>query len=369
MKTFKGHILLQRIFDIGAEIDLANASSLLAGTGLAEQFRLRRSSRNMVINEAPLSISLGEWDHEHAGKVLHIQTLGKLWSFGAFSLTFKINIENETSLSEIKRLAHYLENEDEISLIAAEKAQRVVADLAPAIKHPGIWNQFEDYIIFIRDQAGAPTPNELLESDDFFQLLLTETDVKLSNQIKDSIRANFFQYAQDDYVVIDWNAAFICASSSDAQDMADVAEFALCQVLEMRYYDEMLDRKLGVLYKSIQTSKPSIFSNNYSHHAHDAALIYIEISEVIEKIENTLKVIGDFYYAKIFRAASERFRVKDWQASVDQKLKNLADVSNLFQAETNEKRNQLMEAIIIILIAIEVIPFVWNKVSELIFGA
>lgn len=366
MKTFKGHILLQRIFDIGGEIDLVKASVLLAGTGLAEQFKLRRSSRNIIIDEAPLSISLGEWEHEHSGRVLQIQTLGKLWSFGAFSLTFKIAIDDELSLYEVKKLAHYLENEDEITFLALEKAKRVVADLAPAIKQPGIWNQFEDYIIFLRDPENAPTPEELLESDNFFQLLLTETDVQLSNQMKDAIRANFFQYSKDDYVVIDWNSAFICASPADAQDMADVAEFALCQVLEMRYYDEMLDKKLGNLYKSIQVSKPSIFSNNYSQHAHDAALIYIEISEVIEKIENTLKVIGDFYYAKIFRAASERFRVKDWQASVDQKLKNLADVSSLFQAETNEKRNQLMEAIIIILIAIEVVPILWEKFGTMI---
>ncbi|MBH48509.1 MAG: hypothetical protein CME71_10110 [Halobacteriovorax sp.] len=364
MKTFKGHILLQRIFDVGGEIDLPRAAELLAGTGLAEQFKLRRSSRNIIIDQAPLSVSLGEWEHEHAGKVFSIQTLGKLWSFGAFSLTFKIAITQETSLSEMKRFAHYLENEDEITALALEQAERVSVDLAPAIKQPGIWNQFEDYIIFMRDPEDAPTPEELLSSESFFQLLLTETDVQLSNQMKDSIRANFFQYSKDDYVVIDWNAAFICASPADAQDMADVAEFALCQVLEMRYYDEMLDRKLGTLYKSIQVSKPSIFSNNYSQHAHDAALIYIEISEVIEKIENTLKVIGDFYYAKIFRAASDRFRVKDWQASVDQKLKNLADVSSLFQAETNEKRNQLMEAIIIILIAIEVIPFLWTGFSQ-----
>lgn len=361
MKTFKGHILLQRIFDIGGEIDLAKATSILATTALAEQFRLRRSSRNIVIDEAPISISLGDWEHDHAGKIITISTLGKLWSFGAFSLTLKISIAEETPITEIKKLAYYLENEDEITTIALEKTKRVVEDLSPAIKQPGIWSQFEDYIIFMRDPEGAPTPSELLESEDFFQLLLTETDVRLSNQIKDSIRNNFFQYGQDDYVVIDWNAAFICASPADGQDMADVAEFALCQVLEMRYYDEMLDRKLGLLYKSIQTSKPSIFSNSYSQHAHDAALIYIEISEVIEKIENTLKVIGDFYYAKIFRAASDRFRVKDWQASVDQKLKNLADVSSLFQAETNEKRNQLMEAIIIILIAIEVVPFLWDK--------
>lgn len=361
MKTFKGHILLQRIFDIGAEIDLAKATSILATTAVAEQFRLRRSSRNIVIDEAPISMSLGDWEHEHAGKVMNISTLGKLWSFGAFSLTLKIPIIEETPITEIKKLAYYLENEDEITSIALEKTKLVVEDLSPAIKQPGIWSQFEDYIIFMREPEGAPTPAELLESEDFFQLLLTETDVRLSNQIKDAIRSNFFQYGQDDYVVIDWNAAFICATPSDAQDMADVAEFALCQVLEMRYYDEMLDRKLGLLYKSIQTSKPSIFSNNYSHHAHDAALIYIEISEVIEKIENTLKVIGDFYYAKIFRTASDRFRVKDWQASVDQKLKNLADVSSLFQAETNEKRNQLMEAIIIILIAIEVVPFLWGK--------
>ena len=366
MDTFKGHILLQRIFDIGGEIDLIRAAALLSGSGLTEQFKLRRSSRNIIIEEAPLSISLGDWEHEHQGRVLKIQTLGKLWIFGAFSLTFKITIDEETPIGQIKSLANYLENEDEISLIAMEKAKRVMQDLSPAIKHPGVWNQFEDYIIYMRDPQDALKPEDVLKSDDFFQLLLTETDVKLSDQMKDTIRGNLYQYSKDDYVVIDWNAAYICASTADAQDIADVAEFALCQVLEMRYYDEMLDKKLGLLYKSIQVSKPSIFSNNYSQHAHDAALIYIEISEVIEKIENTLKVIGDFYYAKIFRAASDRFRVKDWQSSVDQKLKNLADVSSLFQAETNEKRNQLMELIIIILIAIEVAPFLWDKFSPYI---
>ena len=71
-----------------------------------------------------------------------------------------------------------------------------------------------------------------------------------------------------------------------------------------------------------------------------------------------LKIIGDFYLARIYRTASSRFRTKDWQASVDNKLNNLAEVSKLLHGEVSEKRSTLMEMVIIILIAVEVVPFI-----------
>jgi uncharacterized Rmd1/YagE family protein len=70
--------------------------------------------------------------------------------------------------------------------------------------------------------------------------------------------------------------------------------------------------------------------------------------------------VGDFYLATIFRMASKRFRFDDWQKSINEKLSNLAEVSKLLHSEVNESRNHMLEIIIIILITIEVVPFLYG---------
>jgi hypothetical protein len=144
-------------------------------------------------------------------------------------------------------------------------------------------------------------------------------------------------------------------------DIPDVIEFSLCQLLEMRYYDDLLDEKLTYLYSALEKKHFSIFQNHYSALSREAAQIYLEISDTVESVENSMKVVGDFYLAKIFRAASQRLRFTDWRDSVDQKLENLAQVSRLFVNESNEKRNQLLEVIIIVLIAMELLRALITK--------
>jgi uncharacterized protein YukE len=128
----------------------------------------------------------------------------------------------------------------------------------------------------------------------------------------------------------------------------------------MRYYDDLLDQRLNTLYNEVVGRKKGLFSNKYSQLAEEASQIYLEISEIVENVENSFKTVGDFYLATIFRATSKRFRFDDWQKSINEKLGNLAEVSKLLHSEVNESRNQTMEMIIVILIAIEVVPFVYN---------
>ena len=147
-------------------------------------------------------------------------------------------------------------------------------------------------------------------------------------------------------------------------DVALIIEFALNQLLEMRYYDEVLDRKLAQLYSSVVGKKKGLLSNEYSKLAEEAGQIYLEISEIFENIENSFKTVGDFYLATIFRNSTKRFKLDDWTRSINEKLSNLAEVSKLLHSEVNESRNQSLEIIIIILIAIEVVPFVYNLVMN-----
>lgn len=367
MKSYNGLINYYRVFDVGADIDLVNSVSLLnSSSNTVETFKLRKSSRAIVIEDAPLSVGLASWIYENAGRNYECETTIKIWPFGAISLCFSFTVSN-CSIDELKLISKAIEDSSDLHELAVERVSDLVKQLQHSIKFKNIWDQFEDYLIFIDKNTSRDVfeIQELMKNDDLFQIILGDHEGKFSEQMKLPIKNSIYQYHSDDFVIIDWNSAYIC-SEGDYQDIADVMEFAICQLLELRYYDDLLDRKLGSLYKSIQTTDPSFFNKNYNRISQEAAEIYIETSEVVEKIENSMKVIGDFYYAKIFRASVDRLRIKDWQQSVDNKLKNLLEVSSLFQAEVNNKKAFWMELIIIILIAVEVIPFLYKIIEKFI---
>jgi hypothetical protein len=223
------------------------------------------------------------------------------------------------------------------------------------------WDTFEDYITFFIEEFSDPElrPSELPLKVEIPNLLLAEKKGNLSLKLKNKILENTFQYFDDDLVVVDWNSALV-VEPSGSMDVPLVIEFALNQLLEMRYYDDLLDEKLSRLYSSVTGKKRGVFSNQYSELAEEAGQIYLEISEIIENVENSFKTVGDFYLATIFRETSKRFRYEDWTKSINEKLNNLAEISKLLHSEVNESRNHSLEIIIIILIAIEVIPFVYG---------
>ena len=60
-----------------------------------------------------------------------------------------------------------------------------------------------------------------------------------------------FSYYEDDLVVLTWDRAFIYEPRSDC-DVADILEVANAQLLEMRYYDELLDDELPRMYDLVE---------------------------------------------------------------------------------------------------------------------
>lgn len=357
------------LFDIGQEIDLSEAKARLSALASRQQFRLRRPAKSVLIDEAPLVVPLAPISVLGMPFGQNIQCMAKIWNYGALSITFAIEIPNPISFQALTEVAIELEHSSAIQEAARSHATKLMEDLGSAIKQPELSRPIEDYIIYLYrpssyEDLESQIP-ELLDNDYFYQLMLTDKSLVSSKQTRESMKSQVVRYSTNDFVLIDWNSAFIC-SEGDSADICDVIEFALCQLLELQYYDELLDKKLSHLYRSIQIPGSFVYNSPYTRFSKEAALIYIEISEIVEKVENALKVIGDFYYARVFRLSLERFRIKDWQQSVDKKLNNLAEVAMLFQNEVNAKRALLMESTIIALIAIEVIPLLVSAAQTLI---
>jgi hypothetical protein len=366
IKVSKGKILLYRVFDIGTEIDLEKVEALFEDKKLKERFKLdRKHNMSLIISRSPVSIQWGTAELTLLDKKVTADVIAKVWHFGTVSLCFQIPIEPGTNWSELIKIASFIEKDKEIEIIARDRAIEFQNDIKHAIAVLNEWIMNEDYVTyFVQEFEGFDGPlSSLVDKVDVPALILAENKEVLSDAIKKSTLENVYQYSVDDLVILDWNSALV-VEKGGSMDVPLVIEFALNQLLEMRYYDDLLDERLNTLYNAVVGRKKGLWSNKYSNLAEEAGQIYLEISEIVENVENSFKTVGDFYLATIFRAASKRFRFDDWQKSINEKLGNLAEISKLLHSEVNESRNQLMEFVIIILITVEVIPFIYQLLTK-----
>jgi hypothetical protein len=357
----KGRILVYRVYDIGEEVNLEKAEQILKSETIARaKFRLKKINlQAVVVSNDPLSIGLGHYTFSDKITTINAEVSGKLWEFGTLSLTFEFTIPEGFSIDELRELSNKIQNDDALDIFGRAKAREFTQQIKPAMGKINEWEVNEDYILFFiesfeRDYEDASV---IWDNEDIAALIINEEKNLLSHQINDRLYSSRLQYYKSDLAVIDWNSAFIIEPTG-SMDIPDVIEFALNQLLEMRYYDDLLDKKLREIYSAVELKELSIFSSRYTDLALEAGQKYIEIAEIVESVENSLKVIGDLYHSTVFRTASKKFRFSDWQISIDNKLDNLAELSKLLLDNINSKRSHIMELTIIVLISIEMIPLV-----------
>lgn len=358
MQPLNGKIFLYRVWDIGMDADLESLQKSLISAN-SQRFRLSKNSRAMIINNAPLILNLEGGMCTAVGQNLDFEMTAKIWHFGAVSVNIQLNIPPTANWEGLIELGSFLENDPKIHQLAIQKVTQLLTQFDRARLDQMNWETFEDYTLyFFKSLPGAEqNAMDAFKLYDISRLILSENGIEpLADQVIRNIQEGALQYNRNDLAVVNWNSALI-VEPSGSPDIADTIEFALCQLLEMRYYDDLLDDKLAALYSALEKKQLSIWETYSEKLSKEAAQKYIEISDTIESVENSLKVVGDFYLAQIFRTASARFRFNDWRDNVDQKLDNLAGISKLLTNDINERRSRLMELVVIILISIEVLPF------------
>jgi hypothetical protein len=156
--------------------------------------------------------------------------------------------------------------------------------------------------------------------------------------------------------VTGWNVALIVEPSGDP-DTIEVLELANAQLLELRYYDDLLDRELANLYDEVGRRRGRSMSllRNYGPVLRRAMILMLEIAEFIERVENALKIIGDVYLARLYASAVETLRIPSWERSVTRKQELVQQVYDVLKSEVDARRGQVSEIIVIVLILGEIL--------------
>lgn len=350
-----GALYVLRQFDIADEVDLTRAQALLVSTQRSPLVKPRASA--LVLSNPPLTAPLGRRSLSLEGQAVEADLVAKIFDFGAVSIRMRIQIPPGASWKEMSALAAAAQSDESLTRIAREATDALVQQLGDAIDGLHEKPIFEDYVVASIERFDPPTPASSLPLDAVARLLLGESpDATLSaSEIRESTR-NRSSYYGEDLCVSGWNCALVVDPSGDLGTV-EVLELANAQLLELRYYDELLDRELSVLYDEIARRRgrgPAIL-RSYGPVLRRAMVVMLEIAEFIERVENSLKIIGDVYLARVYASGVDALRIQAWERSVTRKHDLVQQVYDVLKSEVDASRGQLLELAIVALIVGDIV--------------
>jgi hypothetical protein len=306
-------------------------------------------------------VALGRRELPLRGGARPAEASAHVYDYGVVSIRYKLAVPPGTALADLVVLAEELVVEPTPALDAGARreAEELARALGAALEKPHAWEGLETYQVVLvrRFEDGPLRAEELIARAPLAELVLGETSaVRLSAAERGEVLSHSHTYLEDDLAVVHWNSAFV-VEPSGVEDIPDLLEFATAHLLELRYYDDLLDRELHVIYDEIERSGSAlanIVTRRYRKLQRRTAALLLELSETIERLENAVKIVGDFYLARVYQGAVRRFRLPAWQETVLRKQRLLSEVNALIGGTADTSRAELLEIAIIVLILLEV---------------
>ena len=116
---------------------------------------------------------------------------------------------------------------------------------------------------------------------------------------------------------------------SGADTTTEILEFANSQLLQFRYYDQLLDDELASIYARLQHPRwyEQWIGSRYARAARHVHALFVDVNELTDRTENVLKFVGDLYAARLYAIVTDRLGLQAWKANVNEKLRTLDDIT------------------------------------------
>ena len=357
-----GAVVALRLFDIAYSIDLAAVEESWARHRGESPRRARFSTtpeKAVSFGVPPVLLSLDPVDVDIEGTRVSVAVSARCYDFGVVVLALRMPIADRRWVDYV---ADVLAVDRAVGLAANNAVwptllQRLQSVIAPALLRPSPAVLAEDYLIAIVNALDRPLGAAQLQQQAGLIPLLSGERRKLSEAEQRELLRQSFSYYEDDLVVLAWDRAFIYEPRGDS-DVADVLEVANAQLLELRYYDDLLDAELPQMYDRVEQARRTyslLSARRFADLARGLYKLVAEVTELTEKVDNALKVTEDVYLARIYAAALNLFRVPKLSAAVDRKLAIIRDTYAALYDEASDRRSELLELAIVFLILVELI--------------
>lgn len=367
MPVLSGSAVCYRLFDIGYAIDLDRAFDLLAASAPERIRPLRGEAQALQISNLPITVVLGGESLIVGGRACSLELSARVFDFGVVSLRAHVRPDAALSWEDFTAFAHFVEHHGDIDALVQRHLRLLAERIAASVERPALATVREDYAVFrvsrITTEQGEPLTADALAALDVVPLLLHESR-PLSADARRELLPHRFSYYADDLAVVTWENALVIEPGDHDTDVQYIMEFANAQLLELRYYDALLDAELPRLYDAIEAARArrALFPGRRF-----AALLsrlqaqVADSTELVERVENALKVTDDVYLARVYSAALELFRGRVWRTGIDRKLAILRDTYAMLNDEAQAARSETLELAIVGLIVLELLLALWRR--------
>jgi hypothetical protein len=155
-------------------------------------------------------------------------------------------------------------------------------------------------------------------------------------------------------VVIDWDAALVVDLTGYVEDVLYVLELANLQLEEFHAMDRTLDRYLNSAYDDLERRSFHLFGLS-SKVLRALRRFRVDVTKLADEVTHITKFLGDWYLARVYVTARERFYIDQWRTSVERRLAQLDQIYSVAHADTYEQRMLWLEVVIVLLFAIDIL--------------
>jgi hypothetical protein len=285
----------------------------------------------------------------------------KFYDYGVVSVLYQLSFSGDWQ-SLVHLASRWVWDVDFVKRVEPIVRQRLDRATVAMVKPYDRWLS-EDYFIFhVREQAGAPSAADLTRDHGREIAQVVRGDkLRLSEGECAEVLQSRISYYENDLTVIGWNAAFLYDSNAGAETAIQLLEYANSQLLEFRHYDELLTGILDNVYLSLERKKGMLSRWRMARSATQLHSVLLEIGELTERADNSIKFLSDMFAARLYRLAAARVGVPDYKTLVAQKMKTAEDLYHDMVEQFNQARGFFLEAVVVLILLIELFYFFRGK--------
>ena len=349
-----GYVTVFYLFDIGNAIDLKRVTEQIDASTTTRLSTKPPSPIYLQYQQPPVVIEAAAIG---AGEVEGFRARLKVFDYGVVSVALSRPLpESWEELLDAGLRWHD-------NAVLASGAERLCRELLSRVEHaverPRAAFLSEDYLVFtlLTDAAAEPAETLVASQGTLIAQLLRGEREPLSAQEREEVLRHRISYYTNDVVIATWSSALVYDTHAGASGVLEILEFANSQLLEFRYYDQLLDSELARIYARLQSDnwRRTLIPRRHARAARQVHSLFIDVNELTDKTENALKIAGDVYVARIFGLTAARLGLDQWKANVREKLETVDDIYRFAIERTSMARGEFLELLVVLLILFEIV--------------
>lgn len=353
--TVQGVVVYLFAFDVANEVQTEKVAKVLGHSPVPFTVRTDHRFPRDITLYAPLAVELPPLRFSEGDRPVGV--LVRVYEVGVVTVALRVDF----TVGNLEELYAYhrptLHDRRSLEAAARELCGHVREDIRHALLMPGPPTEPEAYTVFCLHDLG-----DELDTGDWLERerrtvagLLAENDPRTisEEQVGESLRQRW-SFEKSDLVVIDWDAALVVDFTAYHDDVLYMLELANLQLEEFRVMDQKLDRYLNRAYEDVDRRRFGLFGVA-SGMLRALRRFRVDVTKLTDEVSHITKFLGDWYLARIYVGARERFHLEQWRASVEARLSQLDQIYQVIHSDIYEQRMFWLEVIIVLLFLIDLV--------------